>query len=186
MTVSDDESRERVKRHRERRAGYSFKTIECPVDLADIAMQLPENSNVLLECAGNLAANEFFRYYEDEQHYSDGQYYKDEQLYEDEQHYGDGQYYGNRLWDRETECREAKERILNAVKILSDRCSDLVIVSNEVNRAGCEYEGDTRSYQKLLGELNQSLCALADTVVEMVYGCPVYRKQAVRCHENNI
>ncbi len=151
MKAADDESLERVRRHRERRAGRSFQTIECPVDLAERAKLIPEDpsgSAVLLECIGNLAANEFFRFYS----VSD--------------------------WKAREQAQRAAERILAGVRELAERSDALVIVSNEVNRAGCDYAGDTLTYQKLIGMLNQELCAEADRVVEMVSGCPVVRKES--------
>lgn len=58
MQVYDEESRQRVRRHREQRADKGFRTIECEKDLdrADI----PEDSTVLLEDLVNLTANEMF------------------------------------------------------------------------------------------------------------------------------
>ncbi len=146
LSAQDDESLERIRKHRERRAGRAFETMECPVDLELACIDVPEGSAVLLECIGNLAANEFFRYYSPQD------------------------------WDAYEEAGCAKQRILGGVKVLSERAEELVIVSNEVNRAGCDYKGDTLLYQKLIGELNQALCHAADRVVEMVCGIPVDRK----------
>lgn len=50
------ESRARIARHREKRAGRQFVTLERGVDLA--ALRLPCKGAVLLECLGNWAANE--------------------------------------------------------------------------------------------------------------------------------
>ena len=47
-----------INRHREMRAGKNFKTVEKYTDIGDIA--LPEKCSVLLECMGNLCANEMF------------------------------------------------------------------------------------------------------------------------------
>lgn len=58
MEVYDDESKQRVAKHRKTREGKFFDTIECPSGLTDIAV--PENSAVLLECMSNLTANECF------------------------------------------------------------------------------------------------------------------------------
>ena len=69
----------------------------------------------------------------------------------------------------------AKSRIMNGIHAVISRAGELVIVSDEVNRAGFGYQGDTRLYQKLIGELNQELCRLSDRVAEMVCGFPVLR-----------
>ena len=73
-------------------------------------------------------------------------------------------------------CRMQKSRILRGIDLLSERAAHLVIVSDEVNRAGFDYEGDTMRYLQLVGEINQELGHLADRVVEMVCGIPVERK----------
>lgn len=49
----------RVQRHRQLRAGKGFETVERYTNLAGLA--LPPESNVLLECLGNLLANELYR-----------------------------------------------------------------------------------------------------------------------------
>ena len=58
MQVWDDESRARVRRHREARAGRGFATRECPFSLWET--DIPAFSNVLLEDLDNLTANEMF------------------------------------------------------------------------------------------------------------------------------
>ena len=58
MQVYDGESRQRVQRHRNQRAGKGFITVECEKDLDSVF--LPGGSIVLLEDLVNLAANEMF------------------------------------------------------------------------------------------------------------------------------
>ena len=58
MQVYDEESRLRVKRHREQRADKGFVTVECEKDLENAG--IPENSTVLVEDLVNLTANEMF------------------------------------------------------------------------------------------------------------------------------
>ncbi len=48
----------RIARHREKRSGRGFLTVECYTDLR--RTELPERANVLLEDLGNLTANELF------------------------------------------------------------------------------------------------------------------------------
>ncbi len=54
-----EESRRRIARHQQMRSGKGFETIECYCHGAELS--LPAGSNVLLECMGNLLANEKFR-----------------------------------------------------------------------------------------------------------------------------
>ena len=59
MICGDEESKERIRRHRLMRADRHFHTLECPRDLQEI--RLPNtDSVVLLEDLSNLTANEFF------------------------------------------------------------------------------------------------------------------------------
>lgn len=58
MAAKDEESRNRIKKHRDRRSGMNFTTIEQSTNLRDV--DVPEGSNVLLECVSNLLANEMF------------------------------------------------------------------------------------------------------------------------------
>ncbi len=58
MQIYDEESVQRVRRHREQRAGMGFETIECPKDLGGAGIE--DGSIVLLEDLVNLTANEMF------------------------------------------------------------------------------------------------------------------------------
>ena len=49
---------DRIARHRRQREGKEFETVERYVNLSDLC--LPPHSNVLLECLGNLTANELY------------------------------------------------------------------------------------------------------------------------------
>lgn len=52
------EARARVERHRRQRAGKGFEAVERYTDLA--GLELPDGANILLECLGNLTANELY------------------------------------------------------------------------------------------------------------------------------
>lgn len=58
MEPFDDEGRRRVERHRRMRADKQFETVECYTNLASV--RLPGRGTALLECIGNLAANELY------------------------------------------------------------------------------------------------------------------------------
>lgn len=58
MMPFDDECRARIAKHRAMRAGKGFETVECPLKLGFVG--LPKRGTVLLECLGNLAANELY------------------------------------------------------------------------------------------------------------------------------
>ena len=58
MEPFDDEGRARVEKHRRMRADKRFETVERYTGLS--SLRLPERGTVLLECLGNLAANELY------------------------------------------------------------------------------------------------------------------------------
>lgn len=58
MEPFDEEGRRRVEKHRRMRADKQFETVECYTNL--FSVRLPECGTVLLECVGNLAANELY------------------------------------------------------------------------------------------------------------------------------
>jgi len=57
-TMEPSGAAERIEWHRRQRAGFGFETVERYVNLSDL--RLPPNANVLLECLGNLTANELY------------------------------------------------------------------------------------------------------------------------------
>lgn len=58
MRPSDGECLARIDKHRLQRAGKGFVTVERYTDLSGASV--PEGANVLLECLGNLLANELY------------------------------------------------------------------------------------------------------------------------------
>lgn len=58
MEPFDDEGRARVEKHRKMRADKQFETVECYTGLSSACLR-PQGA-VLLECVGNLAANELY------------------------------------------------------------------------------------------------------------------------------
>lgn len=65
---------------------------------------------------------------------------------------------------------------LGILQLLSE-AEDVVIVTNEIFSEAERYEESTREYQKNLGMINQAAAELADEVVEVVYGIPVFHKK---------
>ena len=58
MQPSDEECLRRIEKHRCLRAEKQFETVECYTDLA--SAMVPAGGAVLLECMGNLCANELY------------------------------------------------------------------------------------------------------------------------------
>lgn len=69
------------------------------------------------------------------------------------------------------------DSVIKGVEYLRKQTVNLVIVTNEIFSEAVEYEGDTKLYQEYLGKINQKLADMADEVVEVVYGIPVYHKK---------
>ena len=136
MESCDSECRARIVRHRALRAKKSFETVECYTALE--RLRLPGGGAVLLECMGNLVANELYN------------------------SFGAG--------------ADAVTAILRGVDSVLRQCRELVVVSNEVFSGGCDYEGDTLRYLKILAAVNRALAARADNVAEIVCGHAVYYK----------
>lgn len=59
MLPFGEEAHASIAEHRKKRMGKGFATIEKYTDIEELS--LPENCGVLLECMGNLCANEMFR-----------------------------------------------------------------------------------------------------------------------------
>ncbi len=141
MIPYGDEAHQAIERHRKIRSGKGFDTIEKYTDINDI--DIPENSGVLVECMGNLCANEMF---------------SDE----------------NKIF---SSC----EKIISGIKKLSEKCSLLVIVSNNVGNDGMNYDCGTAEYIKNLGIINSKIAEFSDIVIECVYGIPVFLKGEKIC-----
>ena len=68
-------------------------------------------------------------------------------------------------------------KIAEDIISLAGQVQDMVIVTNEVAMDGILYDPETMEYIRLMGLLNQRLAEMADQVVEVVYGIPVWLKR---------
>lgn len=82
----------------------------------------------------------------------------------------------NEMFEENGAGKNTVEEILDGVKKLKQQVRHLVIVTNEIFSEAASYEGDTVRYQEYLGNINQSLGKMADEVVEVVYGIPIWHK----------
>ena len=131
---------EAIERHRKMRSGKGFETIEKYTDIHEIS--IPDYSTVLLECLGNLCANEMFS--------------------------GSG-----------ITC--PADKIVSGIKMISERVSELIIVTNQVGSDGISYPDGTDEYIRILGEINCRIAEFADNVIECVYGIPILLKGKIIC-----
>ena len=134
MKVYDEEDRERVKRHKRQRKDKNFITIEQPKDILEVLSEIKDaDSDILLECMSNLAANELFS---DKVSYN----YSDDKTIDEEKRF--------------VKFKKVFEKIKKDIIYLKDFCKNLVIVSNNVFEDGIRYEDETMVYIKLLGDIN--------------------------------
>lgn len=65
------------------------------------------------------------------------------------------------------------EEIVTGIENIRMQAAHLIVVTNEIFSEAQTYEGDTNTYQRYLGIINQKLAELADEVIEVVYGIPI-------------
>ncbi len=139
MRTFGSEAEAAIKRHREMRKNKGFETIEKYTDIDELILE--KNSALLLECMGNLLANEMFE--------------KNEP--------------------------EPSKKILQGIKHIAANISELVIVRNEVGSDGIEYAPETQKYISEINRINSRISAIADNVIECVYGIPIVLKGKKIC-----
>ena len=148
------EAEDRIRKHRAMRADKGFETLECFTARPLCELSLPPGAAVLLEDLGNLCANELFS-----------------------EAAGDGPRLAAETQDQKAPQEvTAAEAVMAAISALREICGNLVVVTNEVFSGGAEYEGETFSYLRMLGKVNNALAALADRVTEVQCGVPVMIK----------
>ena len=82
----------------------------------------------------------------------------------------------NEMFEESGAGADTVEAVLRGVRKLKSQVRHLVIVTNEIFSEAASYEGDTVRYQEYLGKINQKLGEMADQVVEVVYGIPIWHK----------
>lgn len=70
-------------------------------------------------------------------------------------------------------------KICRDILRISKNTEKLVIVSNDIFCDGVVYDSRTMEYIHLLGRINSYLAKISQTVIEVVYSCPVYIKGSV-------
>lgn len=72
--------------------------------------------------------------------------------------------------------RGARERVLEGLDRLRERCALTVVVGNELQSDGTDYGGETAAYLADLALLSAAVAERADRVVEVVCGIPIFWK----------
>ncbi len=68
------------------------------------------------------------------------------------------------------------DKIVDGIKRLDNKVSQLVIVSNNVFEDGIVYDNATTEYIKAMGKINEKLAECADEVIEVVAGISIIIK----------
>ena len=89
----------------------------------------------------------------------------------------------NEMFQEDGAHENTVEVVIEGVRHLREQAGNLVIVTNEIFSEAASYEGDTVLYQNYLGEINCRIAEMAEEVVEVVYGIPVYHKKKMTDHK---
>jgi adenosylcobinamide kinase/adenosylcobinamide-phosphate guanylyltransferase len=92
----------------------------------------------------------------------------------------------NEMFEEDGAGEHTPDEILEGVRRLAASVGHLVVVTNEIFSEAAVYEGDMQRYRAYLGEINCKMAEMADQVVEVVYGIPVYLKKAELGNEKNL
>ena len=68
------------------------------------------------------------------------------------------------------------QEILKGIHHVLSHTEHLVIVTNQIFEDGIIYEPETMEYIRNLGQINQQLAEMADSVIEVVAGIPIFIK----------
>lgn len=72
---------------------------------------------------------------------------------------------------------ETKNRVIDEIAVLQKHFKHLIVVSGNVFEDGIQYEESTMEYIRAVGAINQELAQMADEVIELVVGIPVWLKE---------
>lgn len=157
MQVYDAEGEKKVARHRRLRAGKGFVTIEQPRDIGEVdfskraqqAMEPPDRAGQNVTERPRCALLECMS-----------------NLVANEM------FAKNKIRLRD----EVTAQILDGIEALNRQLAHFLIVTNNVFEDGISYEETTAEYIEAMGQVNERLAAMADTVIEVVAGIPVVWK----------
>ena len=157
MQVYDAEGEKKVARHRRLRAGKGFVTIEQPRDIGEVdfskraqqAMEPPDRAGQNVTERPRCALLECMSNLVANEMFAENKI---------------------RLRD------EVTAQILDGIEALNSQLAHFLIVTNNVFEDGISYEETTAEYIEAMGQVNERLAAMADTVIEVVAGIPVVWK----------
>ena len=162
MQPFGEESLARIRRHQRLRAGKGFTTIEQSRDLTKAAQRIAKPSNQFQEEAVTINRPE-----------NSVPFIRDTALLECMSNLVANEMFAeNKIRLRD----EVTAQILDGIEALNRQLEHLLIVTNNVFEDGISYEETTAEYIEAMGQVNERLAAMADTVIEVVAGIPVVWK----------
>lgn len=185
MQVYDEEGKARIERHRQMRSGKGFTTIEQPACIEEALTKIDKWEEK--QCVAVQEEKEGKQHIAVQEEKEGKQHIAVQKEKEGKQCVAEqkekqcvalvecmSNLAANEIFQEE-EIRPyaAVERILKGIKTLSKHLHGLVIVTNNVFEDGIEYDAGTQEYLKALGQINEGLASMADTVTEVVVGIPV-------------
>lgn len=82
----------------------------------------------------------------------------------------------NEMFSGDNVSENTFKNIEDGIRSLASQAENFVIVTNNVFEDGFRYDDTTLEYMKVLGQVNRWICSIADQVIEVVHGIPVYIK----------
>lgn len=82
----------------------------------------------------------------------------------------------NEMYSNEGAGENTVEAIIDGIRGLIPQCGNLIIVSNNVFTDGDSYDQDVIRYIDYIAKVNNFIADIADQVVEVVCGIPIYQK----------
>ena len=83
----------------------------------------------------------------------------------------------NEMFSRQGRKEDTADVILAGIKRLVREAGRVIIVTNQAFSDGIAYSPETERYLRMLAWVNSSIARLADEVVEVVHGIPVFLKR---------
>ena len=162
MQPFGEESLAKIRRHQRLRAGKGFTTIEQSRDLTKAAQRIAKPSNQFQEEVMTVNRPE-----------NSVPFIRDTALLECMSNLVANEMFAeNKIRLRD----EVTAQILDGIEALNRQLEHLLIVTNNVFEDGISYEETTAEYIEAMGQVNERLAAMADTVIEVVAGIPVVWK----------
>jgi adenosylcobinamide kinase/adenosylcobinamide-phosphate guanylyltransferase len=82
----------------------------------------------------------------------------------------------NEMFSENGRKNDAPQMIFDGIVNISRQAKHVVIVTNQVFSDGITYDAGTDAYLRMMAEVNNRIGAIADEVVEVVHGIPLFIK----------